>query len=194
MAGRRATVEIDPVARPAGQVGLRGLCQRRVQPERTLPRPSKRRASPQFLVRRVPRSQSQKAHCIACYAIPTTSGDRPKRHPLRGRSSSRSISQEIFDRVQDLLHTHNTAGEKRRVHEHYLKGSVYCGECGSRLCITKAVNRHGSEYLYFFCLGNYRNLTSASSEPMPVELVEVMSRPSGGRSVSLPATPRRSRP
>jgi site-specific DNA recombinase len=82
------------------------------------------------------------------------------------------ISHELFDRVQDLIDAHNKAGEKRRVHEHYLKGSVYCAECGSRLCITKAVNRWGSEYLYFFCLGNYRKLTTCSQSAIPVELVE----------------------
>jgi site-specific DNA recombinase len=82
------------------------------------------------------------------------------------------IDQDTFDRVQHVLDAHNKAGEKRRVHHHYLKGSVYCGKCGSRLCITKAKNRHGTEYLYFFCLGNYRRLTDCDQGAIPVDLVE----------------------
>ncbi len=82
------------------------------------------------------------------------------------------VSPTVFQKVQEVLETHNLAGEKQRVHEHYLKGSVFCGTCGSRLCITKAKNRHGSEYLYFFCLGNYRRLTVCNQGAIPVELVE----------------------
>jgi site-specific DNA recombinase len=82
------------------------------------------------------------------------------------------VSHETFDRVQELLDAQNVAGEKQRVHQHYLKGSVYCATCGSRLCITKAVNRHGSEYLYFFCLGNYHKFTNCDQRASPVELVE----------------------
>lgn len=82
------------------------------------------------------------------------------------------IDQDTFDRVQHVLGAHNKAGEKRRVHHHYLKGSIYCGKCGSRLCITKAKNRHGTEYMYFFCLGNYRRLTDCNQGAIPLDLVE----------------------
>ncbi len=82
------------------------------------------------------------------------------------------VSQETFDTVQKILETHNQVGEKQRVHLHYLKSSVRCGTCGSSLCITKATNRHGSQYLYFFCLGNYRGYTDCTQGAIPVELVE----------------------
>jgi site-specific DNA recombinase len=82
------------------------------------------------------------------------------------------VSQELFDKVQAVLDAHNVGGQKQRIHNHYLKGSVRCGECGSTLCITRAVNRHGSEYLYFFCLGNYRRYTTCQERAVPVELVE----------------------
>jgi site-specific DNA recombinase len=82
------------------------------------------------------------------------------------------VSQEIFDAVQAVLDAHNVAGDKPQVHRHYLKGSVRCGTCGSMLCITRTVNRHGTEYLYFFCLGNYRRYTSCDQRAIPVELVE----------------------
>ena len=44
-------------------------------------------------------------------------------------------------------------GEKHRQHQHYLKSSVFCGDCGNRLIITNAKNRHGVIYPYFICSG-----------------------------------------
>ena len=41
------------------------------------------------------------------------------------------------------------AGVRQRRHEHYLKGLLFCGECGRRLSLTLAKGR----YLYFYCLG-----------------------------------------
>jgi site-specific DNA recombinase len=82
------------------------------------------------------------------------------------------VTQQIFEAVQNVLDSHNVGGEKQRVHKHYLKGSVRCASCGASLCITKTVNRHGSEYLYFFCLGNYRRYTDCTARAIPVELVE----------------------
>lgn len=74
--------------------------------------------------------------------------------------------------MQAVLDAHNVGGQKQRVHNQYLKGSVRYAECGSTLCITRAVNRHGSEYLYFFCLGNYRRYTACQERAVVVELVE----------------------
>ena len=82
------------------------------------------------------------------------------------------VSQETFEKVQAVLDSHNVAGDRVRVHDHYLKGSVFCRECGGRLCITKTKNRHGSEYLYFFCLANYRRRTPCQQRAVSVELVE----------------------
>ena len=81
------------------------------------------------------------------------------------------VDQKLFDRVQEVLDEH-AFGEKQRVHSHYLKSSVFCGQCGSRLCITKTTNRHGSEYEYFFCLGNYRRLTDCTQSAIGVDVVE----------------------
>lgn len=51
---------------------------------------------------------------------------------------------EIWQKVQEVLAANNIAGDKQREHNHYLKGSVYCGSCGSRLIISHAKNRHGT--------------------------------------------------
>lgn len=82
------------------------------------------------------------------------------------------IDPHVFQRVQEILAAHNVAGEKQRVHHHYLKGSVWCESCGSRLCITKTTNRHGTTYLYFFCLGRNQKRTSCTQKAIPVSLVE----------------------
>jgi site-specific DNA recombinase len=77
------------------------------------------------------------------------------------------IDRYLFERVQEVLRTHHRAGEKQRIHSHYLKGSVFCGRCGSRLCLTNAKGR----YLYFFCLG--RQQGSGCPQPyVPAEEVE----------------------
>ena len=83
------------------------------------------------------------------------------------------VTKEVFDRVQSVLDSHDAGGQKQRVHNHYLKGSVFCDQCGSSMCITKTVNRHGTAYLYFFCLGRYRRRTDCTQRAIPVELVEV---------------------
>lgn len=50
------------------------------------------------------------------------------------------------------------AGERRRVHHHYLKGTVFCGRCQlagatQRMVIQHTVSK-GYEYTYFFCPNN----------------------------------------
>src|SRR5690606_13101575 len=78
-----------------------------------------------------------------------------KGEEIRGRHDP-LIDEDLFDRVQDRLNSRTAAKERRRVHHHYLKGSVFCGRCRragitQRMIIQRTVNRHGTEYLYFFC-------------------------------------------
>ncbi len=47
------------------------------------------------------------------------------------------ITPELFQRVQNMLKS-RLAGEKQRRHLHYLKGTVFCARCSSRLCVTYA--------------------------------------------------------
>lgn len=89
------------------------------------------------------------------------------------------ISQELFDRVQEVLTAHAVSGERRRVHHHYLKGSVWCGRCHrhgriSRLIVTKAVGRRGTEYFYFKCRGNQEGFCDLPHLPIPYVEDEVM--------------------
>ena len=63
------------------------------------------------------------------------------------------ISREVFDAVQLVLAGHAN-GEHTLKHPHYLKSTIYCGICGSRLIITNATPKNVT-YEYFVCLGRH---------------------------------------
>jgi site-specific DNA recombinase len=54
-----------------------------------------------------------------------------------------------FNRVQDLLAARSARGTRERRHNHYLKGTLFCGVCGRGLSVQVSKGRY--EYLY--CLG-----------------------------------------
>ena len=66
------------------------------------------------------------------------------------------VAIETFATVQAQLTAKNTAGERTQNHEHYLKGTITCGRCGSRLIFSRNKGRHGGVYDYFVCLGRHR--------------------------------------
>jgi site-specific DNA recombinase len=70
--------------------------------------------------------------------------------------------------VQQVLVAHDVSGEKQRVHHHYLKGTIYCGQCRRRLSFTLAKGR----YPYFFCLGRHQRQTSCEQPYLDVDAVE----------------------
>ena len=63
------------------------------------------------------------------------------------------IDRETFDTVQAVMQAHNQSGEKQRKHHSYLKGSLFCGKCGSRLGLSNSRGKQGTYYMYWFCLG-----------------------------------------
>jgi site-specific DNA recombinase len=71
------------------------------------------------------------------------------------------VSQSIFDHVQDVLRAHDRVGVRRRRHDHYLKGLLFCGECGRPLSLTLAKGR----YLYFYCLGQRGEARTGCRQP-----------------------------
>ena len=62
---------------------------------------------------------------------------------------------DVFEQVQQLLTAHSLGGNRQRKHEHYLKGTIYCGLCGRRLQFTKC-RGNGGRYDYFVCGGRHR--------------------------------------
>jgi site-specific DNA recombinase len=65
------------------------------------------------------------------------------------------ITEDLFLKVQEILSGRRHAKERRRNHDNYLKGTVFCELCKSRLCLTLA-NGNGGAYLYYFCSGRQR--------------------------------------
>ncbi len=77
------------------------------------------------------------------------------------------IDKMLFQRVQDMIRAKDTAGERKRKHPHYLKGTLFCGECGSKLSFMLAKG----QYPYFYCLGQKRH--NGCSQPyIEVGLIE----------------------
>ena len=76
-----------------------------------------------------------------------------------------------WQQVQDVLAAH-VVGEKQREHPHYLKSSILCGDCGSRLIVSMAKNRYGTVYPYFACLGRREKRTRCSQKAMLINVVE----------------------
>ena len=65
-----------------------------------------------------------------------------------------------------------TAGERPQVHRHYLRGSVFCGECGKRLVYAKSRGKTGKLYPYFFCAGRINGTNCPQRVNMRPELIE----------------------
>jgi DNA invertase Pin-like site-specific DNA recombinase len=80
------------------------------------------------------------------------------------------ITPEVFFKVQEVLAAHNTAGERSWRHQHYLKGSVFCSDCDSRLTLDFA-SGNGGRYCYFVCLGRKRGL-KCTQKALQTEAVE----------------------
>ena len=68
------------------------------------------------------------------------------------------VSHALFDKVQNVLDAHSTGGERSWKHDHYLKGTLVCAECGSRLYYAVAKGR----FDYFRCIGRNTGRTRCS--------------------------------
>ncbi|MFV0526072.1 MAG: zinc ribbon domain-containing protein, partial [Acidimicrobiales bacterium] len=59
-----------------------------------------------------------------------------------------------------------------QAHDHYLKGSIFCGECGSRLILSNARSSQGVIYPYFLCAGRHSKRTTCERKSMFVPDIE----------------------
>ena len=82
------------------------------------------------------------------------------------------VDAETWQQVQTLLDTRATAGERRRKHDHYLKGTLYCGTCMSRLQLDYARNKQGIRYAYYICTGRATKRTACTRKAVPVGVAE----------------------
>ncbi len=65
------------------------------------------------------------------------------------------IDDDTFERVQTVLASKNN-GERNFRHPHFLKGTVYCADCGSRMIVTNVKKKSGNVYSYFCCCDKHR--------------------------------------
>ncbi|MFV0435159.1 MAG: recombinase family protein [Leucobacter sp.] len=84
----------------------------------------------------------------------------------------RLIEPEVWYQVQTVLRAHALSGVRAQKHDHYLKGTLYCGRCRQRMTIIHAKNRHGKIYPYFICLGRNNKRTDCTMPYAPADRVE----------------------
>src|SRR6185437_13842648 len=63
------------------------------------------------------------------------------------------INPELFDRVQKVLYVDRNAGTRERIHDHYLKGTIWCSRCRRRLILRPSTSKTGRKYFYYICRG-----------------------------------------
>ena len=81
------------------------------------------------------------------------------------------IDEITFRKVQEIMKDHLN-GERKRINGHYLKSTVYCGECGSRLIIQVSKSKTGTYYPYFNCIGRQSGRTRCKQKVVLIYQVE----------------------
>ena len=64
------------------------------------------------------------------------------------------VDEITWQKAQDVLSSHNN-GERTRIHDHFLKSTLYCGTCGKRLIVHNAKSSSGKYYPYFVCVSKH---------------------------------------
>jgi site-specific DNA recombinase len=119
--------------------------------------------------RSMPMSRSQVHRMLGSsyYAgkLPFNGVDYEGKHPAL-------VSERLWQQVQDVLSGRRLAGDRSWRHEHYLKGTLFCANCGSRLGFGFSRGKRGTQYPYFFCLGRNKKRTDCRLPYLPAEQVE----------------------
>ena len=103
---------------------------------------------------------------------PYYKGDVVYRGQIYKGSHTPLVTPEVFHQVQAVLQAHSHADIRTQTHDHYLKGTVYCGHCLSRLIITHAKSSTGAVYPYYICSGRQRKATGCELQAIHVATVE----------------------
>ena len=80
------------------------------------------------------------------------------------------VDEETWSHVQAMLDSHRY-GERQRIHNHFLKSTVVCGQCGARLSVQNAKNSKGTIYPYFVCARRCR-LHDCAFKAVLIDVVE----------------------
>ncbi|WP_414636471.1 recombinase family protein [Actinophytocola sp.] len=62
------------------------------------------------------------------------------------------VTPELFERVQRVLVLRGGGGTRKRQHDHWAKGLLWCGRCDKRLIVAPG-RGNGGTYFYFLCRG-----------------------------------------
>jgi site-specific DNA recombinase len=95
----------------------------------------------------------------------------PDEQTFQGRHQP-LVDQETFDAVQALLAEKRVSGDRSQHRHHYLRGSVYCGECGNRLAFAMSTGRNGRRYPYFFCISRINGKPCSMRSNIRPQLIE----------------------
>jgi len=80
---------------------------------------------------------------------------------IRGRHEP-LITNALFDRVQSVLDSRTASGARQYRHHHYLKGSMWCGQCHEQGVESRMIMQwstgNGGRYRYFFCKRKQKHL------------------------------------
>ena len=86
------------------------------------------------------------------------------------------VDSQTWQTVQTIL-TSRRYGERQRIHNHFLKSTVVCGQCGARLSVQNAKNSKGTIYPYLVCsrrcLLHYCAFTAVLIEVVEDRIVEL---------------------
>ena len=80
------------------------------------------------------------------------------------------VDSQTWQTVQTILASRRY-GERQRVHNHFLKSTVVCGQCGARLSVQNAKNSKGTIYPYFVCARRCR-LHDCTFKAVLIDVVE----------------------
>ena len=80
------------------------------------------------------------------------------------------VDSQTWQTVQTILASRRY-GERQRIHNHFLKSTVVCGQCGARLSVQNAKNSKGTIYPYFVCARRCR-LHDCTFKAVLIDVVE----------------------
>ncbi|WP_182141912.1 recombinase family protein [Schaalia sp. JY-X169] len=164
------TVEVDSQRAPiitwafeqyaTGEYSLRSLCQELVSRGLTMPQTARLPEKP---------IETRQVHQILTndyyLGVVTFNGTKyPGNHePL--------ITSDLFDRVQQILRS-KVNGERSIKHDHYLKSTLWCGQCGYRMMVQVAKTRSDMPYPYYSCTGRHSKRTNCDLRSITFDRAE----------------------
>ena len=80
------------------------------------------------------------------------------------------VDTQTWQTVQAILASRRN-GERQRIHNHFLKSTIVCGQCGARLSVQNAKNSKGTIYPYFVCARRCR-LHDCAFRAVLIDVVE----------------------